>query len=268
MESVAKFDFVATAPDELSFEKGDVLKVLNADDDKNWCRAEIRGRQGLVPKNYIALKPNEWYLGKISRVRAEQILMKGDQPDGSFLIRDSESTPRDFSLSVRCNNEVQHFKVLRDGAGMYFLWVMKFSSLNQLINYHRTASISRTATIFLKDRPLEAILSSMESHAQPSLPPSVHTTTPQPLSELLAPQPSLQKNIFEQSFEVRALYDFRQQEAGELEFNRDDVIKVTEWSDKNWWRGQVTRADGNVETGIFPSNHVQVPPSIADKFNY
>ena len=42
-----------------------------------------------------------WYLGKISRVRAEQILMKGDQPDGSFLIRDSESTPRDFSLSVR-----------------------------------------------------------------------------------------------------------------------------------------------------------------------
>ena len=29
MESVAKFDFVATAPDELSFEKGDVLKVSN-----------------------------------------------------------------------------------------------------------------------------------------------------------------------------------------------------------------------------------------------
>jgi len=226
MESVAKFDFVATAPDELSFEKGDVLKVLNADDDKNWCRAEIRGRQGLVPKNYIALKPNEWYLGKISRVRAEQILMKGDQPDGSFLIRDSESTPRDFSLSVRCNNEVQHFKVLRDGAGMYFLWVMKFSSLNQLINYHRTATISRTANIFLKDRPIE------------------------------------------QSFEVRALYDFRQQEAGELEFNRDDVVTVTEWSDKNWWRGQVTRSDGNVESGIFPSNHVQVPPNIAEKLSY
>ena len=76
------------------------------------------------------------------------------------------------------------------------------------------------------------------------------------------------RHKFQQSFEVRALYDFRQQEAGELEFNRDDVVTVTEWSDKNWWRGQVTRSDGNVESGIFPSNHVQVPPNIAEKLSY
>ena len=46
---------------------------------------------------------------------------------------------------------VQHFKVLRDGAGKYFLWVVKFNSLNQLVDYHRTSSVSRTQTIYLRD---------------------------------------------------------------------------------------------------------------------
>jgi len=155
MESVAKFDFTATAPDELSFRKHDVLKVLNADDDKNWCRAEVAGRQGLVPKNYIQLKDNDWYYGKISRVKAEQVLNKPNYPDGAFLIRECESTPRDFSLSVKCGVGVQHFKVLRDGSGSYFLWVVKFHSLNKLIEYHRTTTISRTQNILLVDIPLE-----------------------------------------------------------------------------------------------------------------
>lgn len=51
----------------------------------------------------------------------------------------------------RFGGGVQHFKVLRDGAGKYFLWVVKFSSLNQLVDYHRTSSVSRTQTIYLKD---------------------------------------------------------------------------------------------------------------------
>ena len=59
-----------------------------------------------------------------------------------------------YSLYVslhRFGGGVQHFKVLRDGAGKYFLWVVKFSSLNQLVDYHRTSSVSRTQTIYLKD---------------------------------------------------------------------------------------------------------------------
>ena len=34
--------------------------------------------------------------------------------DGAFLVRDSESTPGDFSLSVRFDNSVEHYRVLRD----------------------------------------------------------------------------------------------------------------------------------------------------------
>ena len=41
-----------------------------------------------------------WYHGRITRSKAEEILAR--QPhDGAFLIRESESTPGDFSLSVK-----------------------------------------------------------------------------------------------------------------------------------------------------------------------
>ena len=56
----------------------------------------------------------------------------------------------------RFGDGVQHFKVLRDGACKYFLWVVKFNSLNQLVDYHRTSSVSRSQTIYLRDMADEA----------------------------------------------------------------------------------------------------------------
>ena len=46
---------------------------------------------------------------------------------------------------------MQHFKVLRDASGKFFLWVVKFSSLNELVEYHRSASVSRSQDIKLRD---------------------------------------------------------------------------------------------------------------------
>ncbi len=65
----------------------------------------------------------------------------------------------------RFGGGVQHFKVLRDGAGKYFLWVVKFNSLNQLVDYHRTSSVSRTQTIYLKDMVAEvSVIFSKENY--------------------------------------------------------------------------------------------------------
>ena len=36
-----------------SFRKHQILKVLNKEDDMNWFRAELDGREGLIPSNYI-----------------------------------------------------------------------------------------------------------------------------------------------------------------------------------------------------------------------
>lgn len=74
MEAVAKHEFNATADDELSFKRSQVLKVsnilmsfvmesswlilqiLNMEDDMNWYRAELDGREGLIPSNYIEMR--------------------------------------------------------------------------------------------------------------------------------------------------------------------------------------------------------------------
>ena len=53
MEAVAKHDFNHTADDELSFRKGQILKVLNKEDDMNWYRAELDGQEG---KTYFRKK--------------------------------------------------------------------------------------------------------------------------------------------------------------------------------------------------------------------
>ena len=35
-------------------------QVLNMEDDSNWFRAELDGREGLIPSNYIEMKPHSW----------------------------------------------------------------------------------------------------------------------------------------------------------------------------------------------------------------
>uniref|UniRef100_I3NA25 GRB2-related adapter protein-like n=1 Tax=Ictidomys tridecemlineatus TaxID=43179 RepID=I3NA25_ICTTR len=106
MESVALYSFQATESDELAFNKGDTLKILNMEDDQNWYKAELRGAEGFIPKNYIRVKPHPWYSGRISRQLAEEILMKRNHL-GAFLIRESESSPGEFSISVACFAQAQ-----------------------------------------------------------------------------------------------------------------------------------------------------------------
>lgn len=69
------------------------------EDDINWYRAELEGKEGLIPSNYIEMKKHDWYYGRITRADAEKLLM--NKHEGAFLIRVSESSPGDFSLSVK-----------------------------------------------------------------------------------------------------------------------------------------------------------------------
>ncbi|KAJ1677946.1 ESCRT-0 subunit protein hse1, partial [Spiromyces aspiralis] len=50
---------------------------------------------------------------------------------------------------------------------------------------------------------------------------------------------------------VRALYDFKATEAGELGFYKGDVIEVLDQKFRDWWKGRL-----HGQTGIFPANFV------------
>jgi len=47
--------------------------------------------------------------------------------------------------------------------GKYFLWVVKFDSINELIEYHRTTSVNRGQNLLLKDMHSEQTSSYVNS---------------------------------------------------------------------------------------------------------
>lgn len=56
--------------------------------------------QGDFARSHLFSVVPRWFFGKIPRAKAEEMLNKQRQ-DGAFLIRESESAPGDFSLSVK-----------------------------------------------------------------------------------------------------------------------------------------------------------------------
>uniref|UniRef100_A0A3B4UEM3 Osteoclast-stimulating factor 1 n=1 Tax=Seriola dumerili TaxID=41447 RepID=A0A3B4UEM3_SERDU len=143
MEAAAKYDFEATADDELSFRKGEKLKISAF----MFGLLIIFFISSSVVFSTSLPHDSSWYQEDASRSDAEEKLMT--QPVGAFLIRGSQSAALgDFSISVRY---VQHFKVLQDGRGQYKLWSEKFPSLNQLVEFYKKNTVSKHTQIFLQE---------------------------------------------------------------------------------------------------------------------
>lgn len=58
-----------------------------------------------------------WYWGPISGEAAEKIL--SNEPDGSFIVRDSSDDHYIFSLSFRLNSCVRHVRIEHDQGEFY-----------------------------------------------------------------------------------------------------------------------------------------------------
>ncbi|CAB1350045.1 unnamed protein product, partial [Coregonus sp. 'balchen'] len=152
----ALYPFSSGNDEELNFEKGEVMEVVEKpDNDPEWwkCR-KADGQLGLVPKNYVTVLPpqqdsttqnaspgpagpptpdcdyispatvgrfagKQWYYGKVTRHQAE---------------------PNDFSISLKAQGKNKHFKVqLKDG--LYCIGQRKFSSLEDLVEHYKKAPI-------------------------------------------------------------------------------------------------------------------------------
>lgn len=285
MEARGKYDFTASAEDELSFRKGDILKILSSQEE--WYRAEMNGHQGFIPKNYIEMQTPGWFQENASRNAAEEFLSCKDV--GDFMIRGSQSSPGDFSISVKHEIDVQHFKVMSDNKGQYFLWSEKFTSLNKLVEFYKTKSISKTREIYLNDGSSDSRSpSSVPSVKRGSLPEpriiaAVNTASPRRASDQPYNQLAKKAGLEERAHtighsgrsspvnssvpprrtsetmpppqrvsmaQVKALYDFKAEEDDELGFCTGDVIEVFDRSDPSWWKGKLRG-----KSGLFPANY-------------
>jgi growth factor receptor-binding protein 2 len=203
MEAEAKHDFVPGDPEtELAFKKGEKLLILNYGDPVQWYNAQKNGQTGLVPGNYIEVRKAGWYLGRIPRLTAENMLINSAQ-DGAFLVRLSESSPNDFSLSVKCGDVVQHFRILKSKDHKYFLWTVKFDSLNELVENYKLESVSRTQQIFLRD---------MDCNDETFIVEAIYDFEPK---------------------------DDAEDGETELGFKKGDLIQVFDCRDDNWWGGRI-----------------------------
>lgn len=141
-----------------------------------------------------------------------------------------------FFVQLRSKHNVQHFYVLRDVAGKYFLWIVKFNSLNSMVIYHIKSSVSRTEEIFLR-------LPDMVRHR------STHHTH----QHLFHVKSTVLSNYnFVLSTKCTAVFDFDGKEDNELTFKAGDSIVVLEKSHADWWRGSC-----NGRVGDFPRTYVK-----------
>ncbi|RXN11927.1 cytoplasmic NCK1 isoform X1 [Labeo rohita] len=166
----ALYPFSSGNDEELNFEKGEVMDVVEKpENDPEWwkCR-KADGQMGLVPKNYVTvlqeshnsasmagpptpdcdyIEPSssgrfagkQWYYGKVTRHQAE-VALNQRGIEGDFLIRDSESSPNDFSISLKAQSKNKHFKVqLKDN--LYCIGQRKFNTMEELVEHYKKAPI-------------------------------------------------------------------------------------------------------------------------------
>ncbi|XP_070176978.1 tyrosine-protein kinase Abl-like [Littorina saxatilis] len=136
---VALYDFGAGGDNQLSIVKGEQVTIIGYNKGGEWCEVKNRaGEVGWVPSNYIApvnsLDKFSWYHGLISRNASEYLLSSGI--NGSFLVRESESSPGQRSISVRFEGRVYHYRITEEDGKVFVTQEHRFNTLAELVHHH------------------------------------------------------------------------------------------------------------------------------------
>ncbi|XP_060606256.1 proto-oncogene tyrosine-protein kinase Yrk-like [Ruditapes philippinarum] len=152
----ALYDYDARTEDDLSFKKGDTLVLLDqgAEENEDWWFArhtdpsyQNSKYEGYVPRNYVAIEDTiesqEWYFGKVTRKETERNLLAKGNEVGTFLIRESETCPGSYVLSIRDYDQnkgdcVKHYKMRNmDDGGVYIAARRPFKSIMELVEHYK-----------------------------------------------------------------------------------------------------------------------------------
>lgn len=174
--ATVRYNYKSQQPDEFSLTKGTEITVLEKSDD-GWWKGELDGKIGWFPSNYVIEQSNStnliklnnpveqmqsstiklelndkiWYHGVMSRQQCDQLL-NAYAEDGDFLIRNSETSVGDFSVSLKAPVRNKHFRVhyIDDN---FCIGQRKFDSLDELVEHYKRTPIYTSASgerMFLK----------------------------------------------------------------------------------------------------------------------
>ncbi|XP_063823336.1 tyrosine-protein kinase Btk isoform X3 [Ostrinia nubilalis] len=142
---VALYPFKAIESGDLSLEKGAEYEVIDDSQEHWWKVKDEHGSVGYIPSNYvkeketIGLQKYEWYVGEMSRQRAESLLKQEDK-EGCFVVRNS-STKGMYTLSLytKVNHpQTKHYHIKQNSRGEFYLSDKHCCpSIPELINYHK-----------------------------------------------------------------------------------------------------------------------------------
>uniref|UniRef100_A0A8C6UB64 NCK adaptor protein 2a n=1 Tax=Neogobius melanostomus TaxID=47308 RepID=A0A8C6UB64_9GOBI len=148
------YPFSSVTEEELNFEKGEVMEVVEKpENDPEWWRCK-NSRAWWAQRTLLHLglaqSPDstctlgkfagrDWYYGNVTRHQSECILNERGE-EGDFLIRDSESSPNDFSISMKASGKNKHFKV-QQLEGVFCIGQRRFASMDELVEHYKKAPI-------------------------------------------------------------------------------------------------------------------------------
>ncbi|XP_002036184.2 tyrosine-protein kinase Btk29A isoform X1 [Drosophila sechellia] len=142
---VALYPFKAIEGGDLSLEKNAEYEVIDDSQEHWWKVKDALGNVGYIPSNYVkpkallGLERYEWYVGDMSRQRAESLLKQGDK-EGCFVVRKS-STKGLYTLSLHTKvpqSHVKHYHIKQNARCEYYLSEKHCcETIPDLINYHR-----------------------------------------------------------------------------------------------------------------------------------
>eukprot|EP01147_Barroeca_monosierra_P005601 gene5601-181_t len=161
--------------EELSFQQGDRLKVLQGSDPV-WffCEHEMSKQQGWAPAQLLHDLPSgalekeaitrcqlpprfqrkHWLHGRISSEDAKNIL--ASHHPGAFLIRESASTPGNFTLSFHSQDAIEHFRIAVVDFMDYQLGGRHFGCLEDIVLHYMQSPLTSDLTL---KQPVAAVQS-------------------------------------------------------------------------------------------------------------
>ncbi|KAL0978600.1 hypothetical protein UPYG_G00172760 [Umbra pygmaea] len=135
---VSLCNFPYEDPLESSIQIGESLTVLADDGGFMMVRSTTTGNEAYIPSIYTAKVINRWLYKGISRSKAEELLQLPNNDTGAFLIRESQTTPDSYSLSIlKRTNSVKHYRICCLHNGWFYITPrLTFNSLSHLVEHY------------------------------------------------------------------------------------------------------------------------------------